>query len=200
MRKLLLLTVCIIGVGTLHAQQGSLSNLRERTIVIPEGRQTLDSLTIAATSVIVKAGDTILDTSYYRIDNKAIVWQRPVAGPVVIRYRVLPYDLGRPFARLDTTQLQRDTVGAIIGLRYNPYERDNPLVDFKGLDYSGSFSRGVSFGNSQDLVLNSSFNLQLAGSLGDGIEILAAITDENIPCKPKAIPSSCANSTRYLSN
>jgi hypothetical protein len=181
MRKLLLLAICVFGVGTLYAQQGSLSNLRERTIEVPEGRQTLDSLTIAASSVLVKAGDTLLDTSYYRIDNNDIVWQKPVAGPVVIRYRVLPYDLGRPIARLDTAQLQRDTVGAIIGLRYNPYERDNPLVDFKGLDYSGSFSRGVSFGNSQDLVLNSSFNLQLAGNLGDGIEILAAITDENIP-------------------
>lgn len=181
MRKLLLFVIGIFGVGALHAQQGDLSNFRLRTVVAPEGRQILDSLTIAASSVMVGAGETLLDTSFYRIDNNAIVWQKPVAGPVTIRYRVLPFNLGKTFARLDTALLQRDTVGAIVGLRYNPYERDNPLVDFKGLDYSGSFSRGVSFGNSQDLVLNSSFNLQLAGNLGDGIEILAAITDENIP-------------------
>ncbi|MEO0340720.1 MAG: hypothetical protein AAF242_16120, partial [Bacteroidota bacterium] len=59
------------------------------------------------------------------------------------------------------------------------------IIDFKQLDYSGSFSRGLSFGNRQDLVLNSNFNLQLAGDLGDGLLIKAAITDENIPLQPE---------------
>ncbi|HKK74667.1 MAG TPA: hypothetical protein VJ953_06325 [Saprospiraceae bacterium] len=55
------------------------------------------------------------------------------------------------------------------------------LPDRRQLDYSGSFTRGFSFGNRQDLVLNSNFNLQMSGELGDGVQVRAAITDENIP-------------------
>jgi hypothetical protein len=54
-------------------------------------------------------------------------------------------------------------------------------VDVKGLDYRGSFSRGFSVGNSQSLVLNSNFDMQLKGDLGGGMQIVAAISDENLP-------------------
>ena len=81
----------------------------------------------------------------------------------------------------DSSQSNKDYIGFTI----NPYQQDDEIIKFKGLDYKGSFARGISFGNSQNLVLNSSFNLQLAGDLGDDIEILAAITDNNIPLQPE---------------
>ncbi|MBK9013490.1 MAG: hypothetical protein IPM82_05080 [Saprospiraceae bacterium] len=73
----------------------------------------------------------------------------------------------------------------LIGFQYDPYaDEQRPLLPQRGLDYNGNYTRGLSFGNNQNLVLNSQFNLQMAGTLGD-LEILAAITDNNIPLQPE---------------
>lgn len=64
-----------------------------------------------------------------------------------------------------------------------------PFVDevFRGNDLvtNGSITRGVSVGNNQDVALNSSLNLQIAGKLTDDIEIIASVTDKNIPIQPE---------------
>ena len=68
------------------------------------------------------------------------------------------------------------------------FQLSNPKSDWweqSGIDYSGSFTRGISVGNTQSLVLNSALNLQISGDLGDGIKILGAISDQQIPIQPE---------------
>lgn len=173
---------CIALAAGVNAQPVSWSNWREKTLFLSAPATTIDSVTVIPETFTLHYAATGLkpDSVLYRVENNTLLWKGDLPVAVKLRYRVLPFDLAKPLFRLDTLQLQQPETGEP-GIFYNPFEKDESLIDFKGLDYTGSFSRGISFGNNQDLVLNSRFNLQMAGQLGDGLEIAAAITDENIP-------------------
>ncbi|MCG8331456.1 MAG: hypothetical protein MI974_27450 [Chitinophagales bacterium] len=172
----------------MYGQAQNLSNKVEKVIVPKEEGVQLDSFSIAFSSLRIKEATTgsLLDTADYYLEDRTVFFRGNALqlDSLHVTYRRLPYNFGYSLQKLDTSEATMLKDG-IIGVAYNPYEREEALLDFKGLDYSGNFTRGISFGNNQDLVLNSSFNLQLAGELGDGIEILAAITDENIPLQPE---------------
>lgn len=188
MRRKLLLGLlgcyCLLGLQ-LVAQDRPWNNQRYQWIA-GEGIVTLDSLTILPYSVqVFRAGGGRYDSTYYALQQQEFRWLKSSgADSVLVRYRVLPYDFSAPYSLLDTTKLETTPEGVLIGT-YNPYARSGGLLDGQRINYSGSFSRGLSFGNRQDLVLNSSFNLQLGGELGDGIKVTAAITDENLPIQPE---------------
>jgi hypothetical protein len=50
---------------------------------------------------------------------------------------------------------------------------------------TGSITRGVSFGNAQNVFINSALNLQLDGDIGENLKIRASITDQNVPFQPE---------------
>jgi len=194
--KLLLLFCCFLFLGfQVTGQDNGLSNLRTK-VISWDANQTiyfLDSLTVIPSSVSLKEypEGQIIEKSHFQILKNqlhlkdSVFYNQQKISTYTVTYRVLPYDLQKSFSRLDTTKIGSQSNKDYIGFTINPYKEDEEIIKFKGLDYKGSFARGISFGNSQNLVLNSSFNLQLAGDLGDDIEILAAITDNNIPLQPE---------------
>ncbi|MCB9284919.1 MAG: hypothetical protein H6563_12655 [Lewinellaceae bacterium] len=185
----------LVGLGlwaTLaKAQPEALSNLRTASLEVRYDWQELDSLSLFPASVEVAYADSLLlDPAFFQLRDRSIRFlpEGPLSEgtPVRITYRVLPWNLSLPLSRLDLDR--RDTLQeGPPRLEYNPFEEGGTglLPSYQGLDYNGSFARGISFGNRQNLVLNSRFNLQMGGIIGDGIEVQAALSDENIPIQPE---------------
>lgn len=62
---------------------------------------------------------------------------------------------------------------------------EQEIFKFSEVESFGAITRGVSFGNRQNLFVNSALNLQMEGKLSDDLNISAVITDQNIPYQPE---------------
>ncbi|MEM7161761.1 MAG: hypothetical protein AAF487_04900 [Bacteroidota bacterium] len=103
---------------------------------------------------------------------------------VVFKYRTFSFDLSKEYALRSDSIVQQEG-SSLDAYRYNPRsEKQDIFGTGTGLNKSGSISRGLNFGNNQDLGVNSNLNLQLSGRVTDDIQILASITDDNIPIQP----------------
>jgi len=199
--KRILIILLILSIGlSLFGQQHPLSNWRVKQVVVEKDTFRLDSLPIVPSSVQIKdvATQNILSEqsdffsktiqiNYNQLIINDLFFKKnnlQRTDTLEISYRVFPFDFQQPVKHLDTLLIAQDYEGNYIGVDYTPAESTKSttgLFNQSGLQYSGSFARGVAFGNSQNLVLNSQFNLQLSGKLGDDTEIVAALTDKNIP-------------------
>ncbi|MBL7807350.1 MAG: hypothetical protein JNN28_06040 [Saprospiraceae bacterium] len=172
--------------------QAQYSNLREK-VLSPAALQTLDSLSVAPP--LISAADVFsgqplplslfsLENNRLRTDTASLYALFPDCQKILLRYRVLPYNLATPVLRLDTLAIRRRINDNAIEFDYEPYKPVKPLWEQSGLTSSGAYTRGLSFGNSQNLVFNSNLNLQLNGKLGNDLELVAALSDNTIPLQP----------------
>ncbi len=174
--KILLLIIFTIAVLPCFCQ---VSNLREKRIAT-SGTVNLDSLSIVPNTISIKN----YDTSFYTIDyvNAKINWKKKLSEDSVnIFYRVFSFRLNAIAKRYNYDSI-RDFFIAANNTSFN--KNQGSIFNFGNLTYNGSFGRSLSFGNTQDAVFNSQFDLQLNGMLGDSIMLSAAITDNNIPIQP----------------
>ncbi|GAB4091930.1 hypothetical protein GCM10028786_08560 [Flaviaesturariibacter terrae] len=159
------------------------ANWRLKTLPLRGDSLLLDSLSLVPNSVRV----TGVADSTFRVDvvRSILYWkEKPAGDSVRVSYRVFPYRLSSVAQRMNYDSIRNFSY--LRPFEFNDgHEADNrSLFNFGNIQYSGSFGRGISFGNAQDAVVNSNFNLQLSGMLADSIEIAAAITDNNIPIQP----------------
>lgn len=167
------------------------SNLRFKTFSIEADTIFIDSNSIVQNAFkLLTEDDSVIDTSYYALLPWAgkLIWKKKPNVPIVKAwYRVYPTNFTTHFFhKPHENYLAVKDNFSMETMTYMP-ESAAPfsLIDFGDLDYSGNFSRGFSFGNNQSVSLNSNFNLQLQGNLTKDLEILAAITDNNIPIQPE---------------
>jgi len=190
MKPCCLILLLLLGASAwLSAQDTPGSAYRVRDLRVSSDSMQIDSLPIFPSSLRLFSlpAKQHLDSSLYKTyGNKLILSPvlRSRYDSLRVVYRRLPPLLTQKSQRIDSSLLvaSADTSPTLL---FNPYQKENDPFALGGLNYSGVLARGISFGNRQDLVLNSSFNLQLSGDLGNGIQIKAALTDENLPLQPE---------------
>ncbi len=171
-----------------------ISNLRVKYIALHQDSLVLDTLSIVPNSLFVMSNRGVLDSSAFSIDavKSILTWNKNsdafkniFADSIEIHYRVFAFSFAESVKHKDASFLSRPSASGFNQYIYNPSESQPSFFKYEGLQKTGSISRGVTFGNNQDVFVNSSLNLQLSGKLNDQVSILAAITDENIPVQPE---------------
>jgi hypothetical protein len=202
LRICLLVLVGLLGIRGAQAQEQRTvpSSRRCRWVRLPPGRDTtsftlMDSVTIVPSSVSVAGRAISYDsrTGRYQIVRAPqpaaapdSTGARAAAGPdsVLVCYRVLPLQLTaprfrRPRGLMDSVGFGRRAFG------YEDFAVKEQILNTPGINKTGNLSRGISFGNTQNVFVNSSLNLQLDGKLTDDITLTAAISDQNVPFQPE---------------
>ncbi len=172
---------------------GVLSNLRSKTFLYSEDPVLIESDQAVIYLYGIVNGDTLwLENPFFQVHRDSIFFQKSFSEKypnqkLELKYRVLNDSQRRIFQRLDASLMQAMPTGDYIGfsLQDPDLKTSGPRADMSGLQYSGSFSRGISVGNRQSLVLNAGLNLQLSGQITENVQLKAAISDNQIPIQPE---------------
>ena len=159
----------------------------ELTNVSKGQEYSLDSLSVQYSTFEVFNHTSKLDSTdftLYPLFSKVIFHQD--YDSLYLNYRVFQFKVKESYYTLDSS-----AIGIDPKLELNPFriigeqrKVDNPW-EAGGLNKSGVLSRGISFGNNQDMTVNSNMNIQLNGSLANDIQVRASINDESIPFQPE---------------
>lgn len=172
----------ILLAGQVAAQDRD--NLRVRWLPNQVDTIALDTLSIVPGSLFLFADGLPVGDARFTLDpyRAVLVWHdRPATDSVLARYRVLPFGLLAVRSHKDPERLYTASGDRPDPFKYTPPRQQGDLMGMQGLNRTGSISRGILFGNNQDLAVNSALNLELSGRITDRIGVLASITDNNIP-------------------
>lgn len=180
--------ICFLLCLAIKANAQLNANYRTQTLQIIADSTFIDSATIANHTLIIKQNEKILSANQYAFNNNTgyITWNQTLKGQTVtISYQVTPIDFRKTYTNKPRTLLIPELNSNRYDLGWTSNNNRSTTLKNDGLKLNGSISRGLGFGNNQDLVVNANLNLQMAGTLNNDIEVLAAISDDNNPIQPE---------------
>jgi len=118
---------------------------------------------------------SLSDSLHYSIFDTLFVTYSSIDVPIKDKYSNRKLEIRYDDKMQDTIRVIRNELASF-----------SPEAMFgEGIKRSGSISRGFSIGTNQDMKLNSGMRLQFSGKLSSDLEIVAALTDQNIPIQPE---------------
>jgi len=163
----------------------------------------LDSMSVNAESIQVLSEfnssylfEYNLTTGFLKVPEAA----KENVDSLLVTYKIFPFSLHQPISRRNFYDSYDSS--AIFKKRSNlfstPINYKEEVFANSSIQKSGALTRGISFGNTQNLFVNSTLNLQLNGQLSENLYVRASITDQNIPFQPDGNTQNIQNFDNVL--
>ena len=184
------LIILLLVMGFQYDAEAQMETCKRIPSSIAKEPFVLDSLSVIEESIRVTGeNDSVYFFSYHLNSGKINIepGERGFPDTLFVCYQTFPYSFHQRIAKrsllsdYDSMAMFKDNrVQAIPAFDFR-----EELFPSTNLNKSGNLTRGVSFGNTQNLFVNSSLNLQMNGQLSENLNIRASITDQNVPFQPE---------------
>ena len=180
---------CLVVWALLGFGNNACAQQRTKVIVPTDSAVFIDSGYILSASFSIACKDSLLK------EGRDYRWLKNHQGVILSpswQYKTLKlsyFAVSPGFFQLQRVYPLRSEVNPS-GLQLEQTTQKQEQAETTGLNTDGVLLRGISFGNAQDLVLNSSLNLRMSGRINDNLNIEGALTDQEYPFQPEGTSSS----------
>ncbi len=155
-----------------------------KKIWITQDTLELDTNWILPNSLRVKSpSNELLLYRWLQNEQKLIFIERP-KDSIVVEYQRVLFQWHKEYAHKKISDIRKDFSRPMSPYQFSfsdkKTEQPESFLSDK-LFKNGSISRGISFGNNQDMSVQSNFNMQMQGKLTKDIDIAMVATDNTIP-------------------
>lgn len=163
--------------------------IRYKSIVLTSDTIFLDTLPMVYGSMRLEIDGQTVEKGYkaaYRSNPYMIVDSIYWGRQAKVYYRVFVAGSSDSYFHKSTNMIEPVLNGVPRYMyAYDKGHKSSSGILGENINASGNISRGLGFGNTQDVVINSSMNIQFNGKLDDKISIVAALSDNNNPLQPE---------------
>ena len=187
-------------VGFYANSQNTSSDFRSKKFIVSKDTIRFDSVPINPQNFKVLAGQKILYPTEYEIfyNEALLIISAEKYLEITIEYFRFPAFITKTYSPFDKKFIvpNNSNTGQLYSLTTN--KKATELKLFDGLKTSGYINRGITSGNNQSTVANSSMDINIEGKLSDKVAIRANIFDTNIPLQENGYSQSITDFDRIF--
>ena len=187
-------------IGFYANSQNTSSDFRTKKFIVSKDTIKFDSVPINPQNFKVLAGQKILYPTEYEIfyNEALLIISAEKYQEITIEYFRFPAFITKTYSPFDKKFIvpNNSNTGQLYSLTTN--KKATELKLFDGLKTSGYINRGITSGNNQSTVANSSMDINIEGKLSDKVAIRANIFDTNIPLQENGYSQSITDFDRIF--
>jgi hypothetical protein len=185
-RLIIFLLLCFFILAICGETKAQFSSSRCKWVRTDKKAFTPDTLSLQPGTLKVSFPENSAIKIAYDINtNQALIQGDLLPDSIRICYKVFPINFSKPYFKRDISLYDSNQIYNENALYPVAKEEREEMFSTPGINKSGVITRGITVGNTQNVFVNSSLNLQLEGKISEDINMVAAISDQNVPFQPE---------------